>query len=115
MSTQKTLFKLTLVQKVVKCLQDIEDEGLDISRTKTNDLIFSYYYRNGLSNLNRAHELHDMIDKGKLPTMESVSRAIRKARSLNPNWVKANKEDLIEDFANKVGYIDSNKQNLTLL
>ncbi len=38
--------------------------------------------------------------------MEGVSRAIRRARALNKDWTKCDKEETVEGFADQVGYRD---------
>jgi len=46
--------------------------------------------------------------------MEGITRAIRRARALNKDWAKADKEETVEGFANDVGYRDCNKPILNL-
>ncbi len=87
-------------------MQELEKDGMNIPTASTTDITFAFYYRNGLSNLSRSHALHHMIESGKLPTMEGVSRAIRRARALNKPWTKCDKEETVEGFADKVGYRD---------
>ena len=103
---QEVLWKQTLTQKLIHCMQELEKDGMNIPTASTTDLTFSFYYRHGLSNLSRSHELHHMIESGKLPTMEGVSRAIRRARALNKDWTKCDKEETVEGFACQVGYRD---------
>ena len=111
---QDVLWKQTLTQKMVKCFQQLEKEDFNIATTSTTDLMFAFYYRHGLSNLARVDKLHQRIKSGQLPTMEGVSRAIRRARALNKDWAKTDKEETVEGFANDVGYRDFDKPILNL-
>lgn len=108
---QKTLFKENLTQKLVKCMLDLERVGHTISEMTNTDIAFHYYYRSGLPNLARVWELQRGIADGTYPPMESVTRSIRKARTLNYKWEKSDKEDQVALVSNEVGYRD-NRQML---
>jgi len=109
---QKTIWKQTLVQKLVHCMQGLEENGVDISLASTTYIMFAFYYRNGLHNIDRVHTLFEKIQKRELPTMEGVTRAIRKARELKNEWKKSNKEDQIEQFEKEVGYLNGMQYGL---
>ena len=109
---QKTIWKQTMVQRMVHCMQELEAHGLNIPTSSTTYIMFAFYYRNGLHNIDRVHTLFEKIQSKELPTMESVTRAIRKARELKDEWKKSNKEEQIEQFEKEVGYLDGMQYGL---
>ncbi len=112
---QMALFKETMTQKLVRCMLDLERDGSIISEMTNTDIMFHYYYRIGLPNLSRVWEFQHGISSGKYPPMESVTRSIRKARTLNRKWEKTDKEDQVTMASNDIGYRDDRQMILKCL
>jgi hypothetical protein len=92
--------KRTLTDRMVDYMETLENVSL-----KTNsELVLGFYYSLGMpSNINVSEWLIALSMK-KYPTYESVVRAIRKARELNPEWRRPKKKELIDEAREEIGY-----------
>ena len=99
--------KRTLTDRMVDYMTEKEELGIDISNTSNSELVMGFYYSLGMpSNINVSEWLIALSMK-KYPTYESVVRAIRKARELQPEWRRPKKQKLIDNAKEEIGY-DSN-------
>ncbi len=95
---------MTLTEKLTAHMKVLEYNNKDISTMSNSKLVLSYYYTLGMSMNESVSEWILGTATGKYPHYESVTRAIRKARELNPKWRKPNKQKEVDTVKEEVGY-----------
>ena len=97
---------LTLTDKMVTYLEQVERAGINPADYSGVTILQRYYEHLGMEPDLPVGEWFSNISKRKYPAFASITRAIRKARELNPRWRK--EEDLVaeqvENVKQEVGY-----------
>ena len=94
----------TLTNKLTEFMQDIEDEGETVGRLSSTKILLRYYMSIGLTNDTTFRGWMVGVSGGGFPAYSSVTRAIRKARSDNPRWIKHNVDKEVAAVKKEVGY-----------
>ena len=96
---------MTLTQKLSEYMNELE-QTRTISRLGNTEILMGFYATVGVTSETRMVEYVTMISNRLIPAYESVTRAIRKSRELNPRWKKNTEqvENEIEHTADVVGY-----------
>lgn len=94
--------KQTLTAELTLFMKYLETEGHNISKMLSQEILLKYYENyHGVNNNTTVRTFLDIT-----PRFGSVTRAIRKARELNPLWKKEpkQKQKEIDNTKDEVGY-----------
>jgi hypothetical protein len=97
---------MTTTEKLITFLEERERNNFEIKNASSIFLVQSYYKSLGLDGKTTVNDWFIGLATKKYPHYSSVTRAIRKARELNPRWKKdrEKKETEINNFEKEVGY-----------
>ncbi len=97
--------KQTLTMKMIDFMEKLDIE-IKVKKASNLRITSAYYNSLGITENTTMNEWINGVSTHKYPEYESITRAIRKARELNPQWQKPKKQvkneiDLVEK---EVGY-----------
>ena len=100
---------MKLVDKLIIHMEWMESNGAVIKTKSSSKILMSYYMSLGVTNNTTMTEWLMGIGHKKYPAYGSVSRAIRKAREVNPQWKKNAQqvEDEVSTVKEEVGYVST--------
>ena len=95
-----------LTNKLIAFMSDAESRGVNPKDYSGVFILQRYYEYIGMEPDLPVGEWFSNITKRKYPAFASITRAIRKARELNPQWRKDEEQvaEEVKDFKENVGY-----------
>ncbi len=94
---------MTLTKALVDYMKTIE-HNTDIPNISNSLLAIRYYNYTGVDTSVSAALFFVKMNNGSYPQYSSVTRAIRKARTIHPRWKKHRKQKQIDKVKQEVGY-----------